>query len=162
MADVLQDGAEIRPGDRLTVFFSATLGYGTEESLFGDITRVFSGTIFPVDKIVAPADLGAIVVSTGQFGMTGLAAHQTGLMTTLPNRNITVGELRDFVASRLGLISGLWNETVSQVVAGDRADEAAPFLTKNIVYIGLGLVAVIALGYLLAGLGSVGRVVKPA
>lgn len=165
---ILQESEEIGPGDRLTVFFDAFVGvawFGSStdsDAIKGEISRVFSGTIFPVDTVEVPSALGAALPVKNSFAFSGLAGGQSGLYTTLPNRNITTAEFRDFVDSRLALISGLWGETVTKIVAGDQTAQAAPVLTKNLLYIAVGIAAVIALGYLLAGLGSVGRVVKPA
>lgn len=159
---ILQETEEIRPGNRLTVFFNAFRAYGDADSNQAELVRVFGGTIFPVDTAAVPSTLEGAAPASEEFAISGVVRGQSGLYTTLPNRNITAAEFRTFVDSRLDLISGLWGETVTKIVPGDQTAQAGPVLTKNLLYIAVGIAAVIAIGYLLAGLGSVGRVVKPA
>lgn len=159
---ILQESEAIRPGDRLTVFFNAFVGFGDSDTFKGEVARVFSGTIFPVDRVEAPSNLEAALPVSNTFAFSGMARGQSGLYTTLPNRNITAAEFRSFVDSRLALISGLWGETVTKIVGGDQTAQAGPVLTKNLIYVVIFVAVLGAVGYFLAGLGSVGRVVKPA
>lgn len=147
---ILQESEEIRPGDRLTVFFKPW--WVNADTLKPEIVRVFGGTILPVDVVT--------VSLFGEVAFSGSARGQSGIFTTLPGRNITAAEFRTFVNSRLALVSGATGDIqAGRIVAGDQASaNAAP--GTSTLYILVGIVAVIAVGYLLAGIGNVGRLVK--
>lgn len=157
---ILQDGDTIGPGDRLTVFFSAFLGSGSIQDVQGKLVEIFSGTIFPVDKVITPDTVTAAFGFGTSYALTGVAQGQTGLNTTLPGRNIRADEFRAFVETRLPLVPGLWGEHVASVSAGDVTAEAAPIPTRTLIYIAVGLAVVVALAYLISSIGKVGAVVK--
>ena len=135
---ILQEREEIKPGDRLTVFFKPL--WVTAENVKPELVRLFSGTTFPVSTV--SVDLW------GEVAFAGCAHAQAGLSTTLPGRNILVFEFRDFVNARLDLLpasAAYGNVKVSRMVAGDVAKENEPLDLERALKV-LAVIAAVAAG----------------
>lgn len=142
----LGEDAKLRPGQRVTVHLSAY--FGTASTLEAEIVRVFSGTIFPVDKVSIPAVVGT-------FAMSGVLKGQQGLTTTLPGRNILVSQFREFCNSRLKLASGALGLEAAAVedggissipLIGGVSDETKPYVYAAVVILLLGVLGYAAFG----------------
>ena len=144
---ILQEREEIKPGDRLTIFFKPL--WVTAENVKPEIVRLFSGTIFPVRTV--SVDLWGVVAFAGR-------ADGRGLSTTLPGRNILAFEFRDFVDARLDLLpasAAYGNIKVSRMVAGDVAEESEPLDLERTAKILVVLAAVGVGAWLLSSLARI-------
>jgi len=156
----LSEDAELKPGQQVTVQLSAL--WATPGTVEAEIVRVFAGTIFPVSTVSIPTVTGIGI-------MEGITQSQHGLGTTLPGRNITVAEFRVFVNQRLGLASGALGLSAGDIdsggigeaidgmveALGDKLNELGSL--KPYVYLGLGLIALLAVGYAAVGVARLVR-----